>query len=47
MLLNEFIKEHRKVEEQTATIQEMKKQMEMLANGLKEVTDQLEIPTVE
>jgi len=44
MLLNEFLKEHRKVEEQAATIDGMKRQMELLANGLKEVTDQLEIP---
>jgi hypothetical protein len=43
MLLNEFLKEHRKVEEQAATIEEMKKHMEILANGLKEVTHQLGI----
>ena len=42
MLLNEFLKEHRKVEEQETAIEEMKKQMEMLTNELKEVTDQLE-----
>jgi hypothetical protein len=43
MLLNEFLKEHRKVEEQAATIDGMKRQMELLANGLEEVTDRLEI----
>jgi hypothetical protein len=44
MLLNEFLKEHRKVQEQAATIEEMKEQMKGLAVGLKNVTDQLEIP---
>src|SRR5438067_1129219 len=43
MLLNEFLKEHRKVQEQAATIEEMKRQMEGLAKGLRVVTDQIEI----
>jgi hypothetical protein len=36
MLLNEFLKEHRKVEEQQATITQLKKEMEMFAARLKE-----------
>jgi len=44
MLLNEFLKEHRKVQEQAATIEEMKEQMKGLAVGLKKVTDRFEIP---
>ena len=34
MLLNEFLKEHRKVEEQEATIARQQKQIEVLAAGL-------------
>ena len=54
MLLNEFLKEHRKVEEQQATITELKKelqtnaarqqkQIEALAVGLQKVSAQLEM----
>jgi len=50
MLLNEFIKEHRKVEEQDhkiqkqeATIAEQQKQIEALIAGLQRVSDQLEL----
>ena len=53
MLLNEFLKEHRKVEEQDATITQLKKelqataahqqkQIEALATGLQKVSAQLE-----
>jgi hypothetical protein len=42
MLLNEFLKEHRKVEEQRATIAQMKKQIETLTAGLQKVTAQVE-----
>ena len=37
MLLNEFLKEHRKVEAQQAQIAELKKQVETLATGLQKV----------
>ena len=50
MLLNEFLKEHRKVEEQEATIAQLKrdsaeqrKQIETLTAGLQKVSDQLEL----
>ena len=50
MLLNEFLKEHRKVEEQQVAITELKKAMETLVAHLKEhdskiqrVSAQLEI----
>ena len=36
MLLNEFLKEHRKVQEQGATIAELRKGMEVLAATVKE-----------
>ena len=36
MLLNEFLKEHRRVEEQQVTITELKKEMETLVAHLKE-----------
>jgi len=49
MLLNEFLKEHRKNEEQEATIARLKqdsaeqhKQIEALTAGLQKVTSQLE-----
>ena len=42
MLLNEFLKEHRKVEEQGAIIAKQQKQIEALAAGLQKVSDQLE-----
>jgi len=43
MLLNEFLKEHRKNEEQEATIAKQQKQIEALTMGLQKVTDQLEL----
>ena len=36
MLLNEFLKEHRKVQEEEATIAELKKEMETVVDRLKE-----------
>jgi trimeric autotransporter adhesin len=36
MLLNEFLKEHRRNEEQTATIAQLKKEMETVVARLKE-----------
>jgi uncharacterized coiled-coil protein SlyX len=42
MLLNEFLKEHKKVEEHGATIAQMKKQIEMLTTGLEKVSSQLQ-----
>ena len=42
MLLNEFLKEHRKNEEQEATIAQQQKQIEALTAGLQKVSDQLE-----
>ena len=42
MLLNEFIKEHRTVQEQGATIARLQKQIEMLAAGLQKVCAQLD-----
>jgi len=41
MLLNEFIKEHRKNEEQDATIARQQKQIEALTAGLQKVSAQL------
>jgi hypothetical protein len=43
MLLNEFLKAHRKVEEQGGTIAELKKEIEALTAGLQKVSDQLEL----
>jgi Chaperone of endosialidase len=43
MLLNEFLKEHRKVEEQGAIIAKQQKQIEALTAGLQKVSDQLEM----
>jgi cytochrome c biogenesis protein ResB len=54
MLLNEFLKEHRKVQEQEATISQLKqdlqataarqqKQIEALTAGLQKVSAQLEV----
>jgi hypothetical protein len=43
MLLNEFLKEHRKVEEQGATIAQMQKQIEALTAGLQKVSAQVEL----
>jgi hypothetical protein len=41
MLLNEFLKEHQKVEEQGATIAQMKKQIEGLTATVQKVSDQV------
>jgi hypothetical protein len=43
MLLNEFLKEHRKVEKQEATIARLEKQIDALTAGLQKVTAQLEL----
>jgi endosialidase-like protein len=43
MLLNEFLKEHRKNEEQQATIARLQEQIEALTAGLQKVTAQLEV----
>ena len=43
MLLNEFLKEHRKVEEQGAIIAKQQKQIEALTAGLQKVSDRLEL----
>jgi hypothetical protein len=43
MLLNEFLKEHRKNEEQGATIARQQKQIEALTAGLQKVSAQLEV----
>ena len=42
MLLNEFLKEHKTVEEQGATIARQQKQIEALTSGLQKVSGQLE-----
>jgi uncharacterized coiled-coil protein SlyX len=42
MLLNEFLKEHRKNEEQEATIARRQKQIDALTAGLQKVSAQLE-----
>jgi hypothetical protein len=43
MLLNEFLKEHRKNEEQQATITRLEKQIDALTAGLQKVSGQLEM----
>jgi hypothetical protein len=43
MLLNEFLKAHRKMEEQAAMIAKQQKQIEALTAGLQKVSDQLEL----
>jgi hypothetical protein len=43
MLLNEFLKEHRKNAEQEATIVRQQKQIEALTVGLQRVNAQLEV----
>ena len=43
MLLNEFLKEHRKVEEQGATIAQMKKQIDALTATVQKVSEQIEM----
>jgi hypothetical protein len=42
MLLNEFLKEHRKNEKQEATIARQQKQIDALTAGLQRVSEQLE-----
>jgi hypothetical protein len=42
MLLNEFLKEHRKVQELEANAVRQQKQIEKLTAGLQKVSDQLE-----
>ena len=43
MLLNEFLKEHRTVQEQGATIARLEKQVEGLTAGLQKVSAQLDL----
>jgi hypothetical protein len=43
MLLNEFVKEHRKVQEQGAMIAELQKEIRVLKAGLQRVSAQVEI----
>jgi trimeric autotransporter adhesin len=43
MLLNEFLKEHRKNEEQEVTIARQQKQIDALNAGLQKVSSQLEL----
>jgi hypothetical protein len=43
MLLNEFLKEHRKNERQEATIAELREEIEALTAGLQKVSAQLEL----
>jgi hypothetical protein len=43
MFLNEFLKQHRKVEQQEATIAKQQKQIEALTTGLQKVSAQLEV----
>jgi cell division protein FtsB len=43
MLLNEFLKEHRKMQKQDATITRLEQQIEALTAGLQKVRAQLEL----
>ena len=43
MLLNEFLKEHRKVQQQGVTIAEMKNQIETLTATMQKVSDRVEL----
>jgi hypothetical protein len=43
MLLNEFLKEHKTVQEQGATIARLEKQVEALTAGLQKVSAQLDL----
>ncbi len=43
MLLNEFLKEHRTVNELRATVAQQQKQLEALTAGLQNVSAQLEL----
>jgi trimeric autotransporter adhesin len=45
MLLNEFLKEHKTVQQQGETIARLEKQVELLAAGLQKVSAQLELST--
>ena len=47
MLLNEFLNEHRTVQEQGATIARLQKQIESLSAGLQKVSAQLEVSKAE
>jgi hypothetical protein len=42
MLLNEFLREHKKVEEQQATITQLTKEMEMVVAQIKEQAAQIQ-----
>ena len=42
MLLNEFLKAHRRIEEQEATIARQQKQIDALTTGLKEQAAQIQ-----
>ena len=44
MLLNEFLKAHRRIEEQEATIALLQKQIDALTAGLQKVSAQLSKP---
>jgi hypothetical protein len=44
MLLNEFLKEHRRVEEQSATIAYLRDQVELLATKLDKIGARTEAP---
>ena len=46
MLLNEFLKEHRKVESLEAAVAQQQKQIEILAAGLQKISNQAAIPTL-
>ena len=43
MLLNEFLKEHKTVQEQGMTIAELKKQIDALTESLQKVSAQIEL----
>jgi hypothetical protein len=43
MLLNEFLKAHRRIEEQEATIARLQKQIDAVTAGLQKVSAQLEL----
>jgi hypothetical protein len=43
MLLNEFLKEHRTVQDLKSTVAKQEKQIEALTTGLQKVSDQLEL----
>ena len=43
MLLNEFLKAHRRLEQQQAMIDRQQKQIESLAAGLQKVSEQIEL----